>query len=91
MDIQDLYLPHTIANVVSGTLCTVTAALADRPWWAVIGLAVTFGAVAFMVIAGELGLRERRSPVACWRSRRAEVPESFGSASSSTSESRSIR
>lgn len=54
MDLQDLYLPAAVVNLLTAALCLGTAVLADAPWVAAIGIATNLAALGMLVILGEL-------------------------------------
>jgi hypothetical protein len=52
-DLRDLYTPAAIANGLAAGVCVVTAVVADRPWFAVVGTASALAALVLLVLAGE--------------------------------------
>lgn len=60
MDIRDLDLRHTVLNLISAAICLTIAALVHEPWMGAFGLGVAFGAVAAMIVFGEITSRPRR-------------------------------
>lgn len=57
MEIRELYLRHTVLNLISAAICVTIAALINEPWMGVFGLGITFGSVSVMILAGEITSR----------------------------------